>query len=358
MKNVYEQLRERLDDMAVGFPATESGVEMRILKKIFTESQAELFVKLRPVPESPQDIAQRLRMDADALADRLEEMAKKGLLFRVRKGESVRYAAVPYVVGIFEYQLNHMDAEFARDHEEYFETAFGKSIQGFQTPVLRTVPIDRELVAEYPVAPFEDVLEILENQKTIAVSPCVCRTTKDLVGEPCDKPLGNCFSFGSHAAYYVENGMGRYISIDEAKEIVTANEKAGLVMQPFNAQKAGGMCSCCGCCCGVLRGIKSQPVPADAVKSNYYAVVDADECTGCETCMDRCQMDAITMVDDIAQLNLDRCIGCGLCITTCPVEALSLVKKDEDHQYAPPKSGGETYIRIASERGKLEKLMR
>ena len=358
MKNVYEQLRERLDDMAVGFPATESGVEMRILKKIFTEAQAELFVKLRPIPESPQDIAQRLRMDADALADRLEEMAKKGLLFRVRKGESVRYAAVPYVVGIFEYQLNHMDAEFARDHEEYFETAFGKSIQGFQTPVLRTVPIDRELVAEYPVAPFEDVLEILENQKTIAVSPCVCRTTKDLVGEPCDKPLGNCFSFGSHAAYYVENGMGRYISIDEAKEIVTANEKAGLVMQPFNAQKAGGMCSCCGCCCGVLRGIKSQPVPADAVKSNYYAVVDADECTGCETCMDRCQMDAITMVDDIAQLNLDRCIGCGLCITTCPVEALSLVKKDEDHQYAPPKSGGETYIRIASERGKLEKLMR
>lgn len=357
MKNVYEQLRERLDDMAVGFPATESGVEMRILKKIFTESQAELFVKLRPVPESPRDIAQRLRMDADALADRLEEMAKKGLLFRVRKGESVRYAAVPYVVGIFEYQLNHMDAEFARDHEEYFETAFGKSIQGFQTPVLRTVPIDRELVAEYPVAPFEDVLEILENQKTIAVSPCVCRTTKDLVGEPCDKPLGNCFSFGSHAAYYVENGMGRYISIDEAKEIVTANEKAGLVMQPFNAQKAGGMCSCCGCCCGVLRGIKSQPVPADAVKSNYYAVVDADECTGCETCMDRCQMDAITMVDDIAQLNLDRCIGCGLCITTCPAEALSLVKKDEDHQYAPPKSGGETYIRIASERGKLEKLM-
>ncbi len=357
MENVYEQLRERLDDMAVGFPATESGVEMRILKKIFTEPQAELFVKLRPIPESPQDIAERLGLEADVLTDQLEVMAKKGLLFRVRKGENVRYAAVPYVVGIFEFQLNHMDEEFARDHEEYFETAFGKTIQGFQTPVLRTVPIDRELVAEYPVAPFEDVLEILDNQKSIAVSPCVCRTTKELIGERCDKPLGNCFSFGSHAAYYVENGMGKYISVEEAKEIVIANEKAGLVMQPFNSQIAGGMCSCCGCCCGVLRGIKSQPVPVDSVKSNYYAVVDVDECTGCETCMDRCQMDAISMVDDIAQLNLDRCIGCGLCITTCPTEALSLVKKDEDHQYEPPKSGAETYIRIASERGKLEKLM-
>jgi len=357
MENVYQNLRERLDDMAVGFPATESGVEIRILKKIFTESEAELFVKLRPLPEAPKDIADRLDMEADVLAEQLEEMARKGLLFRVRKGENVRYASVPYVVGIFEFQLNHMDEEFARDHEEYFKTAFGKTIQGFDTPVLRTVPIDRELVAEYPVAPFEDVLEILDNQKSIAVSPCVCRTTKELIGERCDKPLGNCFSFGSHAAYYVENGMGKYISKEEAKEIVTTNEKAGLVMQPFNAQKAGGMCSCCGCCCGVLRGIKSQPVPADAVKSNYFAVVNDDECSGCETCLDRCQMDAITMVDDIAQINLDRCIGCGLCITTCPTEALFLVKKDEDHQYDPPQSGGETYIRIASERGKLEKLM-
>jgi electron transport complex protein RnfB len=357
MENVYERLRERLDDMAIGFPATESGVEIRILKKIFTESQADLFVKLRPIPESPKDTAERLGLEEAVLADQLEEMAKKGLLFRVRKGENIRYASVPYVVGIFEYQLNHMDAEFARDHEEYFKTALGKNLQGFQTPVLRTVPIDRRLVVNYPVAPFEDVLEILENQKSIAVSPCVCRTTKDLTGERCDKPLGNCFSFGSHAAYYVENGMGRYISIDEAKEIVIANEKAGLVMQPFNSQVAGGMCSCCGCCCGVLRSIKAQPTPADVVKSNYFAEVDTDECTGCETCIDRCQMDAITMVDDVAQISLGRCIGCGLCITTCPGEAVSLIKKAEDQQYEPPKSGGETYIRIASERGKLEKLM-
>ena len=357
MENVYERLRERLDDMATGFPSTESGVEMRILKKLFTESQADLFVKLKPIPESPKDIAKRLDLEADLLAAQLEEMARKGLLFRVRKGENVRYAAVPYVVGIFEFQLNHADEEFARDNEEYFESTFGKTIMGFQTPVMRTIPIDRQLVVDYPVAPFEDVLEIIDNQKTIALAPCICRTTKDLIGERCDKPLEACFSFGSHAAYYVENGMGRYISKTEAKEIVIANEKAGLVMQPFNSQKAGGMCSCCGCCCGVLRSIKAQPVPADAVRSNYFAVVDADECTGCETCIDRCQMDAITMADDISQVDLDRCIGCGLCITTCPVDALSLIKKADDQLYEPPQSGGETYIRIATERGKLEKLM-
>jgi uncharacterized Fe-S center protein len=116
------------------------------------------------------------------------------------------------------------------------------------------------------------------------------------------------------------------------------------------------MCSCCGCCCGVLRSLKKQPKPAEAVKSNYYAQVTEEDCVACETCMDRCQIEAITM-GDVAEVNLDRCIGCGLCVTTCPSDAIHLVKKPESEQYLPPKNGAETYIRIAEERGKLDKLI-
>jgi len=79
--------------------------------------------------------------------------------------------------------------------------------------------------------------------------------------------------------------MGRYISKEEAREIVKRNEEVGLVMQPFNSQQVGGMCSCCGDCCGMLRSLKKQPVPAASVQSNYYAEVDAEECAGCETCL-------------------------------------------------------------------------
>lgn len=358
MKDVYTVLRERLDDMAVGFPATESGIELRILKRLFSEAEAALFVKLSPLPQPPDKVADKLDRDVDEISEQLESMAKKGLLFRIRKKGQVRYAAVPYVVGIYEFQLNHMDADFAREHETYFQTVFGKSIPGVKTPVMRTIPIDRQLVADYPVAPYEDVLQLIDSQEAIAVAPCICRTTKKLAGEPCDKPVERCFSFGSHAAYYVENKMGRYISKAEAKEIIKANEKAGLVMQPFNSEKAGGMCSCCGCCCGILRAIKMQPVPADSVKSNYYAEVDPEACTGCETCLERCQMEAITLVDDTAVIDLDRCIGCGLCVTTCPSEAMHLAKKAQSEQYVPPKSGVETYIKIAQERGRLEKLIK
>jgi len=353
MQEIYEKLRARLDDLATGYPATESRVEIRLLKRLFTEEEAELYLQLSPFLEKPKAVALRLNRDVDELEPILERMAQKGLLFRKRKGDLVRYSAVPYVVGIFEHQLGRMDEAFARDHEEYFRTAFGQTIQSFKTPVLRTIPINRQLVADYPVAPYEDVLQIIESQKKIAVAPCVCRSTTKLAGNECDKPVENCFSFGSHAEYYVENGMGRFISIDEAKKIVKKNEEAGLVMQPFNSQKIGGMCSCCGDCCGVLRSLKLHPNPAEMVQSNYFARVDEAECTGCETCLERCQMDAIEVTGGLAAIDLARCIGCGLCVTTCPGEAIALIKKSEDKLYEPPKSGAETYMRIMQERGKI-----
>jgi electron transport complex protein RnfB len=353
MSDVYERLRARLDDLAVGYPETESKVEIRLLKRLFTEKEAEFFVHLHPLLEAPADVAKRLNRDPDEVADLMEQMAKKGLLFRKRKGNGVRYAAVPYVVGIFEFQVGSMDEAFARDNEQYFEQVFLQASQSYKTPVLRTIPINREIVAEWPIAPFEDVLKIIDNQEKIAIAPCVCRTQRGLAGHDCDKPKDNCFSFGSHAEYYVENGMGRYITKEEAKKILIKNEEAGLVMQPFNSQKVGGMCSCCGDCCGVLRSLKKQPNPAEAVQSNYYARVDEALCTGCETCVDRCQMEAVEVVDGISTVHLNRCIGCGLCVTTCPAEAIRLIKKSDDQLYHPPKSGAETYIRIMQERGKL-----
>lgn len=352
--DVYEKLRKRLDDLATGYPATESKVEIRLLKRLFTEEEAEFFLQLAPLLERPADVAQRLDRDPDQVAAMMEQMARKGLLFRKRKDDLVRYAAVPYVVGLYEFQVKNMGPEFARDNEEYFQAGFGRTIQAFKTPVLRTIPINREVAVNYPVAPYEDALGIIENQEKIAIAPCVCRTQAKLAGRGCDKPLEACFSFGSHADYYVENGMGRYIDKAEARQIVINNEKAGLVMQPFNSQNIGGMCSCCGDCCGVLRSLKKQPDPAAAVRSNYFARVDADECTGCETCQQRCQMEAIDIIDDVARVNLQRCIGCGLCVTTCPSGAMQLVKKPEDQLYEPPRTGAETYIRIMQERGKLQ----
>jgi heterodisulfide reductase subunit A-like polyferredoxin len=72
-------------------------------------------------------------------------------------------------------------------------------------------------------------------------------------------------------------------------------------------------------------------------KTNFYATVNADECTGCETCLDRCNFNAIT-VEDVSHVDIKKCTGCGLCVITCPSEALSLARRPEDEKIEPPRN--------------------
>jgi electron transport complex protein RnfB len=44
---VYYRLAKVLDTLPNGFPPTESGVEIRLLEKIFTPEEADLFCDLR-----------------------------------------------------------------------------------------------------------------------------------------------------------------------------------------------------------------------------------------------------------------------------------------------------------------------
>jgi len=112
------------------------------------------------------------------------------------------------------------------------------------------------------------------------------------------------------------------------------------------------MCNCCGDCCGVLISLKRHPKPAEIVFSNYYAVVDRVECTGCETCLERCQMDAIKMSEDeVAEINLDRCIGCGLCVASCPQDAIELILKPESQRRTPPPNAAAQMAFMADIRG-------
>ena len=350
-QSVYEKLRNQIDQYSVGFPKAESGVDLKILKKLYTEEEAALFLDLSMALEPPDSICSRTNRDLQKTTDMLETMAKNGLIFRKRKADKVYFAAIPFVIGSFEFQLKRMDKDLAQMVEEYFTESFFKNM-GETIPPLRTIPVNRSVDVAQKVASYADAREIIKTKDRIAVADCICRTQQKLLDNSCEKPLEVCFSFGSHAEYYLENGMARLIDQAEALAILEKCEEAGLVNQPANMINPGGMCNCCGDCCGVLRALNKLPKPAEQVTNIYWAEVDADLCTGCELCMDRCQMEAIHMSDDeISVINTDRCIGCGLCVTTCPEEALSLVEKPEDKQYKPPKSGMELMLKVAEKRG-------
>jgi ferredoxin len=352
MTDVYENLAQHLDNLPAGFPRTETGVEMRILKRLFSPEEADVATTLTMMPEPVAGIAERTGRDAVELGDLLADMAKKGLIFRIRKGDHLLFSAAQFVVGIWEYHLNDLDEDLIRDVNEYMPTLMEQSWLKTETKQLRVVPVAKSVTAEMGVMPFEAAEAIINKQSKIVVSKCICRKEQKMIGKGCDRLEEACLIFGGGAYYYEQNGLGREIDRQEALDLVKQGVDAGLVLQPGNQQKSMNICMCCGCCCGVLKNLNTMDKPARVVHTNYYAQVDAALCTACEACVERCQMDAIS-VAETAMVDLDRCIGCGLCVTDCPTEAMLLKQKEADSHYVPPKNIVETYMNIAQERGLL-----
>ncbi len=352
MKDVYRQLANHLDNLPAGFPSTDTGVELRILKRLFSQQEAEIATGLTMMPETVDVIAKRTGRGEAELATMLENMSKKGLIFRLSKGGQTQYMAAQFLIGIWEYHLNDLDEDLIRDVNEYLPYFTKAAWENQKTKQLRIVPISKSINAEMAVMPYEMAEEIIKKQSKIVVSPCICRREHEIAGKSCENPKEVCLIFGSGAYYYEENGLGRSISQDEALTILNTGLEAGLVLQPGNAQKPSNICMCCGCCCQILKNLKVLERPAKVVHTNYYAEVAITDCTACEACAEQCQMDAIE-VEEVAKVDPDRCIGCGLCVIECPGDAMILKQKDAADLYVPPENTFETYLTMARERGKV-----
>ena len=183
---------------------------------------------------------------------------------------------------------------------------------------------------------------------------CVCRSKTDAKNEPCSQTELRETCFVLHDDYvhtYIEQGWGREVTKEEALEILENAVEDGLIYQPGNSQRPGIVCCCCGCCCGYISDMKEFPRPLDIIVSNYHAEVDSKLCTGCETCINRCQMNALTIVDNISTVNLDRCIGCGVCVISCPSDAIHLLKNEKEN--IPPKDWDALYESIMKKKKEL-----
>jgi electron transport complex protein RnfB len=351
--DVYQELAHHLDDLPGGFPSTESGVELRILRRLFTPEEAELALHLTLLPEEPRVVARRAQLTTEEATRRLDEMASKGLVLEVEsKSGQMTYMASQYVVGIWEYQVNRLSPELVQDMEAYLPILINFD-EWQKTPQLRTIPVAESIDAQLEVTSYEQAEELVRAATKIVVAPCICRRERSLVNKGCDKPLESCLSFGMGADYYERKGLGRAIDQQEALAILQRANEVGLVLQPGNGKDASFMCCCCGCCCGVLRNVKRHPKPASIVSTPFVAVADPETCKGCGVCIERCQMGAVQLRDGKVTLDVDRCIGCGLCVSTCPTGSLKLARKPAPEQPHVPEDFVRALIRLARERGKL-----
>jgi electron transport complex protein RnfB len=338
--NIYRRLQDHLDKMPIGFPAVKSGADIRLLKHIFTPEEAEIAMLLRFGWErdlEPLEIiferAKYMDISLEELEKKLDLMVQKGSIMCKRENGKKYYGNALLMVGIFEFQVNKLKEDFVKDFHEYFEEGWLPEAFRVKGAQLRVIPVEKSIEYEPKVANYDDMIKLVEKaDEPVMVTNCICKQLQDMLENPCKVTDRRevCMAFGTFAQLYIDTKRGRKISKKEAIEILRKNQEDGLVLQPDNAQKLNFLCSCCSCCCESLSKYLYLPNPAAVTITNYYAEVDSDLCTSCETCIQVCPMNAIKIRNDAAFVKRKRCIGCGNCVSKCPSGAIQLHKKERE----------------------------
>jgi Pyruvate/2-oxoacid:ferredoxin oxidoreductase delta subunit len=363
-EQVYIKLQKHLDNQAIGFPATRSGVELKILKHIFTPQDAEIACCLSYKFEPCETIYER----ADHLVDSPEELEKcleriqkkGGIESKIKNGET-HYCNAPLIVGMYEFQLDRLTPEFVKDFNEYTSGRnFGVAFLSTKLPQMRTIPVAKSIHPLHNVSTYDEVATLMQAaEEPFVIFECICRKKKSIEGKPCKKTdrKETCLAVGDMGRMALQSSQGREITRDEAMSIIERNQKQGMVLQPSNTEKAEFTCSCCGCCCGMLSVQKSLPKPLEFWASNFQAMADGATCEACGACEKRCQVGAVSVSEkkQAAVVDLNRCLGCGVCVPVCPTKSITLVKKPAEVR--PPKTREDlNEIIAAGKKGRLGKL--
>jgi ferredoxin len=323
----YEELARVLNKIPNAFPAVDDGTHIKILKWIFTPEEAELASKLKITGETLEEISIRLNVDKNELKELLGTMASKGQIFQFYSEEGKKYGLIEWIVGIYEEQLFRMDEEFAQLIEDYFEKAKHGELMTTKPAVHRVIPVNKVIKTEIEVHTFEEVERFIEEAKSWGVRDCICKKQKRLIGDECSYSETVCLIFAPFENFFENDKNTKPITKEESYRILREAENTGLVHTTRNIQNATMyICNCCTCCCAILRGLTEFEHPHAFAKANYMMSVNKDLCIGCETCLERCQFEALEIVDGICHVK-SRCIGCGVCAIVCPEDALKLERR-------------------------------
>ena len=328
------------------------------LKLTYTPEEAEIIQHLNLLDEftSSEEIAAVSGKELSHVQKILKEANRRNGI--VGLDDMYCIPPVPLIVNIqqFRTDIQEGDIKAAELYQEYFiDSGFYKFYEASKkgTPMARIIPVKKAIEETQKVLGTEEAHEYIMNHSAeeLALVPCPCRVRSEKMGDrECkDKfPIAACLMMGMAAVHFTEIGAGEMVSKRQAIDYFDEMVELGLIGQTFNASYGDMViCLCCGCCCSQVRGRTKWNNP-DALGPANFVAKAGDDCLGCEMCIERCLLGAITMDDDTEQviINHDKCIGCGICTLTCPQETLKLYRFERS---IPPATSQELLDRVAIE---------
>jgi Pyruvate/2-oxoacid:ferredoxin oxidoreductase delta subunit len=306
----------------------------KLFEMIAEDQEAELLLAL---PADATTAAEKLGRTEEDVAASLQTLFLKGLVFPSSKTDPPTYRMCRDFVQFHDATILWRDApqEYLDLWQEFMETEWPDLAEVFSKmtprPFTRVVPVGVTIPAKTHVLAFEDIKEIIDNSRNLAVTKCTCRLT----AHKCDKKLEACLQVNRAADYSITRGTGRQLTKEQALDLIRECEEEGLIHVVTNKQSVDHfICNCCGCCCQTMPVLIQHNIRV-IEPSRFAAVVDADKCESCETCVDRCFVGAITVDgDETAKVDVEKCLGCGLCMVTCPTEAISM-KEVREKEFVP-----------------------
>ncbi|MFX1298419.1 MAG: 4Fe-4S dicluster domain-containing protein [Promethearchaeota archaeon] len=351
----YEKVRLKLN---IGpFFAPKHKLVFEIMKILWNEEEVKILSQFNSVNKSIslKKLSEKLGIPKNEIKKKLARSVKNGTISKIGN----TYALIPLAPGVFEkYYINRKDSienqiKIANLFQEYITEIF--SLQLLESnpkmfrPVLpykakeKLIKIDELIdVPKSQILPYESVEFLINKNDIFATLPCQCRTIGEYSGNPCELASYEfgCLYGGVAAQRLIYYGAARQITKEEAIEHIKKAEKMGLIHTTVADNSLASsmfICNCCTCHCFLLQHTKKYRIKT-VTPSNFMPEINKELCIKCETCIKKCQMDAIfhqlpnepDLSDEYIFIKEEYCIGCGVCASNCPKNAIKMVKIRED----------------------------
>jgi ferredoxin len=360
-QKVLVKLIDRLNRYPIGLP---DAPEIREFLSIFLTEDEAYIGSLFPLREATaRELAKKTGWNVQKTEEVLNGMAEKGAVIDFYLTDKDQYwLLTPSIIGFIELSLMKTHQElpmkqmakllYKYEHDKLLEEVFGSKTQFTRALIEHDVPISSEVMT------YAEVAEVIKDAGGGSVQRCFCRQQAELLDRPC-KVSGYeeiCITLGKGSDFLVRRGFGRRASAQELLEITRELGEKGLIHVTDNVrERPSFVCNCCGCCCGLLAGIRDKNIPHAVAPTPYILSIDQEKCNGCALCSKKCQISAITVTDKKARVDEINCLGCGSCVKFCKVDALSLKKRKKVPKL--PRNSRSRFGKIAFEKGRLWKLL-